>query len=173
MDVAATNALRGTPFPKGRSSNPSGPRLLRERTETLFQEMLRELGELSPIDAIFVRQACLLLAKSQRASGKQDIDAQIRMSGEARRIIAAVRKSAPKPDEREDHLAAYLAAQYGNADERFVGGEQTSDDPPEATETAAQRAEAHPTMGVAPSDEERRYGRRSGNAGHRKTRERP
>jgi len=85
-------------WPKGVSGNPSGAALDRvaERAAKLFDSMAGDFGALSAVDRALLHQACLLLARSERMKRTRDADAAIRMSGEARRLLASIRKRAPQ-----------------------------------------------------------------------------
>ncbi len=101
-------------WPKGVSGNPRGGAINRvaERTAELFDTMAGDFAELSAVDRTFLRQACLLLARSERLRRARDADAAIRMSGEARRILTALQRRAKPRDVMP--LARYIAAVYGS-----------------------------------------------------------
>jgi hypothetical protein len=81
-------------FAPGVSGNPRGAALDRvaDRAAELFQIMASEFGALSPCDQVMLRQACLLLARSERLTGARNADASVRMASEARRTLASLRK---------------------------------------------------------------------------------
>jgi hypothetical protein len=91
-NAAARNRGPGRPFPPGVSGNPAGRPLLHARARKLFATMLSDFGSLGPTDRILLERASFLLARSERL---RDADVSMRMSGEARRIIASLRKNAP------------------------------------------------------------------------------
>jgi hypothetical protein len=101
MDIAATeqpNKRRrgdGRPFPRGFSGNPKGRAAIRARAAELFGIMAGDFAPLSAVDTVLLNQACLLLARSERVHRVRDIDVGLRMSGEARRLLQALRKRAP------------------------------------------------------------------------------
>jgi hypothetical protein len=103
MEVAANEQLlsklrrRGDGFPKGFSGNPKGKAALKARSAELFGIMAPDFAPLSATDEVLLRQACLLLARSERIARVRDIDVGVRMSGEARRLLQALRKNAPAP----------------------------------------------------------------------------
>ncbi len=102
-------------WPKGVSGNPSGSQVLHKRASELFDAMAGDFGTLSAVNAALLRQACLLLARSERVKRIKDADAAIRMSGEARRLLATVRglsqqAAAPHVPLR-DRLAAEAAGE--------------------------------------------------------------
>jgi hypothetical protein len=104
--------LRGRPWPKGVSGNPSGSRL-NTRAMVLFAEMATDFGgenALGAMDRALLMQACRLMARGARAKSADDA---VRLTSEARRILASVRKTAAKSDKQDTSLAAYLAARYG------------------------------------------------------------
>ena len=91
--------VRGRPFLKGVSGNPHGKRLIRHRVEELFAMMAGDFEPMSATDEVLLRQACFLLARSERVHRHADNDNAIRMSGEARRLLELLRRraaSAPK-----------------------------------------------------------------------------
>ena len=105
-------------WPKGVSGNPSGAALNRvaARTAELVDSMVGDFDALSAIDRALLNQACLLLARSERMRRTRDADAAIRMSSEARRILASVRKRArppatPTPTEYLTHRVAERAGE--------------------------------------------------------------
>ena len=87
--------------------------------------MLAELGPVSPIDQILLKQAALLLARSERVSRIKDADVGIRMAGEARRILAMLKRTALKRDSSEVSLADYLREEH-QSEQRDLG--KPSDD---------------------------------------------
>jgi hypothetical protein len=101
-------------FPKGVSGNAKGRRAIRERAAELYGIMAPDFAELSATDDVLLTQACLLLARSERVHRVRDIDVGLRMSGEARRLLQALRRhraSAPaKAISLDEHLAAAEAA---------------------------------------------------------------
>ena len=103
MDVAGNEQLltrarrRGPGFLKGISGNPKGKAALKARSAELFGIMAPDFAPLSATDEVLLRQACLLLARSERIARVRDIDVGVRMSGEARRLLQALRKNAPAP----------------------------------------------------------------------------
>jgi hypothetical protein len=73
--------------------------------------MLSDFGSLGPTDRILLERASFLLARSERL---RDADVSMRMSGEARRIIASLRKNAPAravPAERFTEIAVKAQAE--------------------------------------------------------------
>jgi hypothetical protein len=99
-------------WPKGVSGNPKGAAVDRvaDRAGELFQAMSAELGALSPIDHALLKQACLLLARSERLKRARDADAAVRLSSEARRILASLRKHAAPKAPGQSPLQQYLAS---------------------------------------------------------------
>lgn len=104
MDAAANEqqilhkALRrGRSFPKGFSGNPKGKAALKDRAAELFAVMSPDFGPLGAVDTVLLRQACLLLARSERIARVRDIDVGVRMSGEARRLLQVLRRNATAP----------------------------------------------------------------------------
>jgi hypothetical protein len=88
----------GRPFQKGVSGNPHGRRVIRERIEELFATMAGDFGPMTATDEVLLRQACFLLARSERVYRRADIDNAIRMSGEARRLLESLRRRPASPE---------------------------------------------------------------------------
>jgi hypothetical protein len=97
-------------FSPGVSGNPKGAAVDRvaDRAGELFQAMSAELGTLSAIDHALLKQACLLLARSERLKRARDADAAVRLSSEARRILASLRKHATPAKAPQQVLRDYL-----------------------------------------------------------------
>jgi hypothetical protein len=119
MEVAATEQQRskrqrGAGFPKGVSGNPLGKALVRARADELFGIMSADFGELSAVDEVLLKQACLLLARSERVHRVRDIDVGVRMSGEARRLLQSLqRKRDKRRGSEQPSLSEYLRETYG------------------------------------------------------------
>jgi hypothetical protein len=110
IDGEAEKPRRPFGFQPGRSGNPAGNRLLLDQTAALFETMSGDLGPLTKTDEILLRQACLMLAKASRISGRdrQNVDVAVRLHSEARRTITSLQRRAPKPAAGPS-LAEYLA----------------------------------------------------------------
>lgn len=90
----------------GESGNPLGSRLLNARADAIFTEVRGDfVDDLSAVDTVLLRQACRLLARGERL---RDPDAAVRLSSEARRILASLRRKASK-QVPEDTLADIVA----------------------------------------------------------------
>lgn len=109
-DQAKSPRVKGR-FKKGQSGNPLGARLnpVAERARELFETMAGDFAALSAVDRTLLWQACLLLARSERIRRARDADAAIRMSGEARRLLASLQKRAKLRDNAPT-LAEYLTS---------------------------------------------------------------
>jgi hypothetical protein len=85
-------------FQPGRSGNPSGNRYLKDQAAALFETMSGDLGPLTKTDEILLQQACLMLAKASRISGRdrQNVDVAVRLHSEARRTITSLRRRVAK-----------------------------------------------------------------------------
>jgi hypothetical protein len=83
------------------SGNPAGQRSLKDRANDLYQVMVVDIRPLTPTDELLLRHAALLMARSERVRSRKSVDACCRMSGEARRLIASLRRrpaeSSPPP----------------------------------------------------------------------------
>jgi len=123
-------------FQPGKSGNPSGNRYLKDQAAALFDAMNADLGPLTKTDEILLKQACLMLAKSSRISGRDraNIDVAVRLHSEARRTITALRRrlaasSAPaKPVSLDEHLAEAAAAAESRTTDHRNGIAGPSDD---------------------------------------------
>jgi hypothetical protein len=124
----------GRPWPKGTSGNPSGSRV-NTRAKVLFDELATDFGGvngLSAVDRTLLLQACRLMARAARA---KDADVVVRLTSEARRILASLQKRAAPQSSRGPSLAQYLAAREaaapmgaleGAAAEEVAAGETNS-----------------------------------------------
>ena len=109
------SGLRGRPFPPGTSGNPLGARIVNQRAAELFAVMAGDFGPLSAVDEVLLRQACRLLARSERL---KDPDNSIRMSGEARRLLEALRRHAAPKGVVAESFADIAARAQAEADRR-------------------------------------------------------
>jgi hypothetical protein len=101
----------GRPWQPGQSGNPSGSRLSKRFCE-LFQTIAADFGgadALSAVDHAQLSQACHLMVRAERES---DADIVVRLAGEARRLLAVLRKRAPaaKPGAALDEYLAKSGA---------------------------------------------------------------
>jgi hypothetical protein len=124
MESAATTQAskqrpRGRPFAPGVSGNPRGDvmKTVRARAAELRATIVTDdlKGALSAIDNVLLDRAVLLLAKSERLHMTKHVDAGIRMTSEARRILQSLRRhhaAAPPttPVSLDEHLARAEAA---------------------------------------------------------------
>jgi hypothetical protein len=140
MDVAGPEQPskhgHGPGFPKGTSGNPHGRASIRIRAGELFNVMAPDFAGMSRVDEVLLKQACMLIARSERVHRARDIDASVRQSGEARRLLATLRRHAPAPRD-EPVLSQVLAARYGTG--RPVG----EPEPYTASDTAGENAPTH------------------------------
>ena len=72
-------------------------------------------GALSAIDNVLLDRAVLLLAKSERLHMTKHVDAGIRMTSEARRILQSLRRHRAAAPRDDPVLADVLRARYGTA----------------------------------------------------------
>jgi hypothetical protein len=94
----------------GESGTPLGPQRLNVRTQEVFDEIRGDFVEdLPAVDVVLLRQACRLLARGERL---RDLDAAVKLSAEARRIITALPRKA-RQERNGRTLAAYLASRDG------------------------------------------------------------
>ena len=117
MEVTARQQrVRGRPFPKnGLGGNPKGRATTRERAAELYAAMIPDFGQLSATDQVLLNQACLLLARSQCVHRRQDIDAAVRMSSEARRLLLTLQRKRGRKGDAGPSLTEYLAQHYDAA----------------------------------------------------------
>jgi hypothetical protein len=117
MEVAVTEQRpkprrgQGRPFVAGVSGNPKGRAAIKARAAELFATMAPDFGKLSATDEVLLRQAALLIARSERTYRKQDAEAAIRMSSEARRLLSSLRRR-DRERESAESLTEYLAVTY-------------------------------------------------------------
>ena len=133
-------------WPKGTSGNPSGRtsrQIVAERAAELFDAMSSDFGELSAVDRTMLHQACLLLARSERASGPRAADASIRMSGEARRLLELLRRHAAPAAKPAVQSYAELAAEV-QRDADAKRAIELAADPDDEDEAAAVEAASVP-----------------------------
>lgn len=114
-----------------------GRKPIKIRVEELFAEMAPDFGELSGVDTRLLRQACLLLARSETCRNVRDGDVCLRMTGEARRILSALRRhAAPKPPGPSLYERLASAQSAGSDAAVDVAGDP-DDAPSEAAEPTA------------------------------------
>ena len=138
------SGLSGRPFPPGTSGNPLGARVINERAAELYAIMRGDFGPLVPTDEILLRQAARLLARGERL---KNADASIRMSSEARRIIASLRRTARAKDVGYIPLRDRLAAEFAD--------ENATSDEAEAVSAPADAADDAQATTPATDDDER------------------
>ncbi len=125
MEIAAAEQpdkqprKRGRPFVAGVSGNPLGRRALPERAAALYAELAGDFPNATATETTLLKHACLCLAKAQSTGAS--LDAMIRLTSVANRIISTLRKAAAAAAERT-----------------APAGEDEADEPPidEADETA-------------------------------------
>jgi len=106
---------RGRQWPPGVSGNPLGATAYRRSAAELFAEMVGDFGgvdALSATDRVLLAHGCRLLVRAGRV---RDHDIALRMSGEARRVLAGLRKRqpAPKPETPAEYLTRRVAEAAG------------------------------------------------------------
>jgi hypothetical protein len=105
---------RGRPWPPGTSGNPLGATAYRRSAAELFAEVVTDFGGvdgLSATDRVLLAHGCRLLV---RASRVRDHDIALRMSGEARRVLAALKRApAPAPETPAEYLTRRVAEAAG------------------------------------------------------------
>jgi hypothetical protein len=137
MEVATLEQQRAG-FAKGTSGNPKGRAAIRERAAELYAIMAPDFGELSATDQVLLNQACLLLARSERVHRVRDIDVGVRMSGEARRLLQALRRRAPAcsiPVEPFTDISARAQAEAAQRRALELAADVGGDDEAPAAET--------------------------------------
>jgi hypothetical protein len=133
---------RGRPWPRGTSGNPQGARV-NTRAKTLFAELSADFGgaeALPALDRVLLMQGCKLLARAERV---KDADSAVRLTSEARRILASLRKRAAPPSPSGPSLAEYLAS-IGNAEPQ-----EAPDDEPNEEAPAEKARTSEPLNGAA------------------------
>jgi hypothetical protein len=95
-------------FAPGVSGNPSGQRRLKDRAEELFQIMVVDIRPLTKTDEMLLKHAALLIARAEKVHHRKNVDASCRMSGEARRLIASLRRRPESSEPRTPSLSEYL-----------------------------------------------------------------
>jgi hypothetical protein len=80
--------------------------------------MSADFGEMSAVDTVLLRQACLLLARGERVHSVKDADVGLRMSGEARRLLLTLRRHHVTPPPAEETYAAIAAQAQKEASQR-------------------------------------------------------
>jgi hypothetical protein len=109
QSTAARTSTGPHRWPPGTCGNPLGSKLLNARADALFGEIRGDFADdLSAVDTVLLRQACRLLARGERL---RDPDAAVRLSSEARRILAALKRK--RAEQTGPSLAEYLASRRG------------------------------------------------------------
>jgi hypothetical protein len=117
METSEPRAATKPPqlYGKGHSGNRAGRMNVRARAAELFDELRGDFGELTRTDQVLLRQATMMIARSEALSGVKHADAAIRLSSEGRRLLMSLRRHAPKRDSSEVSLASYLHSRKGAA----------------------------------------------------------
>ena len=137
-------------FAKGTSGNPGGRPNIGARAAELFDALSGDFGELSATDTILLKQAALLLARSERVSSIKQADVGLRMSGEARRLLMSLRRTTRAKDVGYIPLRDRLAAEFAD--------ENATSDEAEAVSAPADAADDARANTPATNDEERTGG---------------
>ena len=92
----ATTGVRQNPgqYHPGQSGNPLGPHaVVKERVDELVAAMAADLGELTGIDSVVLRQAARLLVRAERTKNP---DIAVRASNAASRMLATLQRKRHK-----------------------------------------------------------------------------
>jgi hypothetical protein len=112
----ATAGVRQNPgqYQPGQSGNPLGPHaVVKERVDELVAAMAADLGELTGIDSVVLRQAARLLVRAERTKNP---DIAVRASNAASRMLATLQKKRRKPDRLSLLRDRVLAAEAERAE---------------------------------------------------------
>jgi hypothetical protein len=148
----STQRRRGRPFEPGVSGNPKGDvaKTIRGRAAELRAVIVSDLNEALPaIDSVLLDRACILLARSERLHRTKDVDAGIRMTSEARRLLMALRRRIPERAAPAETYAGIGARAQEEASERRA--RELAEDETLAEET---RTSDHASGAVVPSSGE-------------------
>lgn len=146
--------VRGRPWTKGVSGNPSGSRV-NKRAVVLAEQMAADFGgtsSLGAIDRAMIEQAAKLLIRTERV---KDADTALRMSGEARRLLSSLRRRAPAsvaPTESFAEIAARAQAEAAARRARELAEDEASDT---AADVETRTSDVLPVTGAASGDEGR------------------
>jgi hypothetical protein len=153
------NPPRRIGFAPGVSGNPSGRRFLKDRADALYRIMAADLGPATPTDEILLRHAAMLIARAERIYSRKDIDAACRMSGEARRLIATLRRhAAPSaaPTEPWSAVTAKAQAEASKRRARELAEDDAAADTPGAASASVDGEAAADDAAISESGEAER-----------------
>jgi hypothetical protein len=98
-------------YPKGVSGNKAGRPNIRVRADEIFVALSADFGKLNQTDTLILRQASMMISRSESISSVRHADAAIRLSSESRRLLLMLRRHAPRRAD-EASLADLLAADH-------------------------------------------------------------
>ena len=117
--VAGVKPATGRPFPKGVAPNPKGRVNIRARAAELYAALSTDFGKLNQTDTLILKQAAMMIARSESISSVRHADAAIRLSSEGRRLLLMLRRHAPKRSD-EPSLADYLREAPQEAEDAVI-----------------------------------------------------
>jgi hypothetical protein len=82
----------------GQGGNPRGRINIRARAAELVTTLSADFPGLGVTDQIILKQAAMMIARSESISSVRHADAAIRLSSESRRLLLMLRRHAPKRD---------------------------------------------------------------------------
>jgi hypothetical protein len=128
MEADATAVANQKPraphlYGKGVSGNKRGRINVRIRAIEVFDSLRPDFGALSATDTLLLKQAAMMIARSESISSVRHADAAIRLSSESRRLLAMLRRHAAKRNDegsladllQQDHAEQRAAADAGPA----------------------------------------------------------
>jgi hypothetical protein len=152
MEADATAVANQKPkaphlYGKGQSGNRRGRVNIRARSIEIYATLRNDFGELNATDTLILKQAAMMVARSESISSVRHADAAIRLSSESRRLLLMLKRHAPKRDseatetftdvaahaqaESEARRAVELAADETAADgDKFTSGDAIAAAPP-------------------------------------------
>jgi hypothetical protein len=122
----------------GQSGNKRGRISIRARAAELVEMLAPDFGKLGPTDTVLLKQAAMMIARSESISSVRHADAAIRLSSESRPLLSQLRRHAPKHSSKDEPTFTDIAAHAQAESEARRAAELAADEvaAPAATPTS-------------------------------------